>query len=335
VNSISVIVPIFNSEKYLRRCIDSILNQTYEKLEIILVNDGSTDLSGYIIEEYSRQDSRIIVINKSNGGPSSARNRGIEAASKEYIAFVDSDDWIAKDIYEYCIELAETNNADVVDFGIVYTLGESSNTKQKKRYDEISIEGKEILRNYLIRGQTDKTPFSTCRKLYKRKLFEHTRFPEGRINEDIATNYKILMKAKKLVITDKVGYYYFQNSLSTTRNGLKNQDFDLLYASTEIVELTKSEDYPDIKYLARIKHARSFFSLLVKIAFYGVTDIEIDRKSVIKELTYNLRKNYFLLIKSPMPINRKIMTTALSIDFRCLLVPLTIYKIIKKGIGKK
>jgi len=332
MEKISVVVPVYNVAIYLRRCIDSILVQTYKNLEIILVDDGSTDNSGKICDWYKKQDERVEVIHKENGGQSSARNAGIKIASGDYIAFVDSDDWIVRDIYEYCIDLAGTMNCDVVDFQCVFTNGESMKFNSNLIYKTELIEKKEILRDYLFRGQTEKSPFSSCRKLYKRSLFETVRFPEGKINEDIATNYKVLMSCNRLVHTDKIGYYYFQNSTSTTRNGLKKRDFDLLDACEELRVLTFNEDYTDVKYLAKIKYARSYFSLLAKVAFYGINDKELDRKEVISELTKKLRQNYFLLMRSPMPLNRKIMATALCISILCLSVPLNIYKRINREV---
>lgn len=327
---ISVIVPIYNTGKYLHRCLESILAQTYKKLEIILVDDGSTDNSGKICNYYAQKDERIKVIHKKNGGQSSARNAGLDIASGDYISFVDSDDWIVEDIYEYCIDLIKTMNCDVVDFKCMFTNGEVIKLSTKTTYKVEKIESKEILRDYLLRGQTEKTPFSTCRKIYKRSLFEVIRFPEGKINEDIVTNYKVLMNCKKLVHTDKIGYYYFQDSKSTTRNGLKKRDFDLLDACEELKRLSQNEDYPDIKHLIKVKYARSYFSLLAKIAFYGIEDKELNRKELIKELTKKLRQNYFLLMGSPMPLNRKLMVTALCINIKCLSIPLYAYKWINK-----
>lgn len=326
---ISVVIPVYNVEKYLHRCIDSILEQTYKKLEVILVDDGSTDNSSEICDYYMQKDERIKVIHKKNGGLSSARNAGLDIASGDYISFVDSDDWIVEDIYEHCIDLVEAINYDVVDFNCIFTNGELMKINSDIIYKTEIVEGKEILRDYLLRGQTEKTPFSVCRKIYKRNLFEVICFPEGKINEDIATNYKVLMNCKRLVHTDKIGYYYFQDSKSITRNGLKKRDFDLLDACEELQILSQNETYPDIKYLAKVKYARSYFSLLAKIAFYGIEDTELNQKEVIRKLTKKLRQNYILLMGSPMPLNRKIMTTAMCLHINFIRLPLFIYKRIK------
>jgi glycosyltransferase involved in cell wall biosynthesis len=327
---ISVIVPIYNAEKYLRRCIDSILEQTYSNLEVLLIDDGATDKSGEICDLYKQLDDRVAVIHKPNGGLSSARNVGLEKASGEYIAFVDSDDWIVSDIYQYCIDIIHSTNCDVVDFRCVFTNGQPTTCDPNLHYSTVLVEGKEILRDYLVRGQTDQSPFSVCRKLYKRPLFNTIRFPVGKISEDLATNYKVLMGCMRLVHTDKIGYYYFQNGASITRNGLKKRDFDLLDACKELQALIANEEYPDVKYLGKVKYARSYFSLLAKLAFYGMEDKELNAKEITRTLTRKMREHYLMLMGSPMPINRKLMVTALCINLRCLSLPLGIYRRISR-----
>jgi glycosyltransferase involved in cell wall biosynthesis len=325
MKTLSVIVPVYNTEDYLTRCIDSIINQTYTKLEIILVNDGSSDTSGSMCHDFAKKDDRIIVIDKENGGQSSARNVGISKVTGEYITFVDSDDWIVNDIYEYCISLVEENNCDAIDFEVEYSYGDKVNEVNPNSSYTI-IEGKAILRDYLFCGQKNKAPFSPCRKIYRRSIFNEVLFPEGKINEDIATNYRALIKANSLIKTDKIGYYYYQDSSSTTRNGLRFKDFDLIDACNDLIMLTENEEYQDIKYLAQVKLARSYFSLLAKVAFYGIEDKELDRKEIICSLTKKLRRNYWFLLGSPMPLNRKLMVTMLCINIKLLSIPLKLYK---------
>lgn len=326
---ISVIVPIYNSEMYLERCLNSILNQTYKNIELILINDGSTDNSGKICDKYKEKDERVIVKHCINRGQSVARNIGIDIATGDFIAFVDSDDWIVEDIYEEAIKAYEQLNCDVVDYKCIFVNSDKLKLEKVKNNKIEVIEGNDILKDYLYRGQTEKAPFSPCRKLYKRNLFDKIRFPEGRINEDISTNYEILMNCTKLVHIDKVGYYYFQDGSSTTRGGLRKKDFDLIKACEDLKRLSKNESDKNIKLLIDVKYARSYFSLLAKIAFYGIKDDDLDEKKVIKYLTNKLRDNYFLLMKSPMPLNRKIMTTVVCIDIRLLSIPLRIYKGLK------
>lgn len=323
---ISIIIPIYNTGKYLKRCVDSVLAQTYQNIEVILVNDGSTDESSNICEWYKKQDKRVKVIHKKNGGVSSARNAGLENATGDYIGFVDSDDWVNKEMYEILLKAIKDTNSDVatLDYILVnnqkgYINRVSKNIKYKLYKD------KEILKEYLLEG-TKSGSYSCWRKLYKRRLFENIRFPEGKINEDIITNYKVLKNAKQHVKINYVGYYYWQDNESITRGGLKQRDFDLLYVSRELVDLSKNEEDKDIRYLAEVKLARSYFSLLARIAFYGIEDKEIDCQKTIKGLTRKLRQNIFLLMGSPIPLNRKLMILAVSINIKLLSLPLSIYK---------
>lgn len=319
---ISVIVPVYNVESYLYRCVRSIINQTYENLEIILINDGSTDKSGKLCEEIAQTDERIKVVHKKNGGLSSARNTGLDIATGEYVAFVDSDDWISNNIYKRCIETFENYQCDIVDFKVTFTDGKSKTKEHKDKHiaQDINVNGNEILYDYLYRGQTEKCPFSVWRKVYKRILFAGIRFPEGKVNEDIATNFKILMKTNCLVHISDIGYFYFQgNNGSITAGKLRKKDFDLIDASKELCFLSQPMANRRIKELAEVKLARSYFSLLARAATKGVSD-DIKQED-INYLQSNLRKRYGLLMKSPIPFNRKLLISIISIDYRCLALP--------------
>lgn len=325
---ISVIIPVYNAELYLDRCINSIINQTYKNLEIILIDDGSIDSSLSIARSYET-DSRIKVYHKPNGGQSSARNLGLECSTGDYIAFVDSDDWIALDLYQHVIDILKINNCDVVDYQGEMRYNHEDEPIQSSVNDDVDvIREANIIEDYLYRGQTEQSPFTVWRKVYKSELLANVRFIEDMINEDIVFNFEALQKAKELVHTSKVGYYYYQSPNSTTRDGLKRKDFDLLKA-TEIIKEKSTNENDRINYLIDIKHARSYFSLLAKIAFYGFSDSSLNENEVINELTKQLRSNFTLLMKSPMPVNRKLMIVLLCIDIKLLQMPLKFYKLLK------
>lgn len=311
---ISVIVPVYNTEEYLERCVDSIINQSYKNLEIILVNDGSTDRSGFICDDFKKKDSRIKVIHKENGGQSSARNLGLEKVTGEFITFVDSDDWINSKIYEKCLEVFKKENSDVVDFRPVYTTGETRKNNTDAHYSTIS--GTEnILYDYLYRGQKELCPFSVCRKVYKSNLFKNTRFPDGKINEDIITNFMILEECNKLTHIDYIGYYYYQDHKQSTTSGmLIRKDFDLLEICSDLCDLSKKYDDERIQNLSEVKLARSYFSLLAKVAVGGKGK-DIDEND-LEYLTNQLRHNYSLLMNSPIPLNRKIMISVMCINYK-------------------
>ena len=319
---LSVIVPVYNSEEYLKRCIDSILNSTYKDMEILLIDDGSEDKSLEICNEYAKNNKRIKVFHQENKGQSAARNLALDNIKGDYVAFVDSDDWINPNIYEFAIKKIEETKADVIDFECKKVKQYENNSNESvEKYVIKEYKEDEILERYLYAGLTVKNcPFSLCRKIFVKQAFDKVRFPEGRINEDIIGVYRALMNCKLMLEIKYVGYYYFQNNKSTTRRELKTKDLDLLKACDEIIELSKDKG-KNIKKYAKIKRARSDFSLLAKLAYYGAEE-KIDVKSIAKKLTKNIRKNYFLLIFSPISINRKILITIFAVNYKIIEIPL-------------
>lgn len=205
---ISVIVPIYNVEPYLRQCVDSIINQTYPDLEIILVDDGSTDGSGKIADSYD--DPRIKVFHTENRGLSAARNLGIDHAHGEYISFVDADDWIEPDLLLQTVSLID--DADILCHHSIITHSE-----------ELSFTGY----NALIALFNGIIPTAAWGKLYRRNCFADIRFPEGRICEDTATTYKILLHSSHIICTNVLGYHYRfrSDSLSHTHDKKNIVDF--------------------------------------------------------------------------------------------------------------
>lgn len=332
MDKITVIVPVYNTEKYLSRCIESILQQTHKDLEVILINDGSSDKSGLICDEYAKFDKRVKVIHQTNKGQSSARNKGLEIATGKYIGFVDSDDWIKRDMYEYLIKALKDNDCDIANIDYILV-----NDERLINQSEESIKiykNEEILYEYLLEG-TIRGSYSFCRNIYKKELFKDVRFPEGKINEDIVTNYKVLANARKMCKSNYIGYYYYQDNNSTTRGGLKSRDFDLIDISKELLDIAKATKNKRIVYLAEVKLARAYFSLLSKIAMYGIEDSLINESKIVKELTYKLRENYFFLLRSPMKKSRKIAMTLICLNIKLLSIPLNIYKritLLNKGI---
>ena len=314
---VSVIIPVYNVEKYLNRCVKSILEQTYKDLEIILIDDGSKDSSGDICDQLGKKDSRIRIIHKINGGLSSARNVGINEANGEYILFVDSDDWIALDTVEYCLKLIKQYNSevDIIQYGVAETDTDKMKYRNAKEFVKVLV-GKEILDFLMIKSTKTDTYFSACRCLYRTSIVKKVMFTEGKINEDISWKYRVLSHAKIMLDSNQIKYFYFQNTGSITTEGLKQTDFDLYAAAEELVLLTKDEYYGSIRKLGKVKSARTPFSLLCKIAFYGVSDSSIDENEIVRKLVCELRANLLLLIGSPIPINRKVIAIMMSVDFR-------------------
>lgn len=211
---ISIIIPVYKVEKYLEKCIQSVINQTYENLQIILVDDGSPDNCGKICDEYAKKDHRIEVIHKSNGGLSDARNKGLEIAKGEYIGFVDSDDYIEADMYEVLYNLLKQYNADVSICNFYTVSQEKIAIKNAdngiKEYTRI-----EILKEILLDNNIQSYAWN---KLYKKELFDEIKYPVGKKYEDIGTTFYLLEKCNKVVVTGKPEYYYINRQDSIVNN---------------------------------------------------------------------------------------------------------------------
>lgn len=211
---ISIIIPVYKVEKYLEKCIQSVIKQTYKNIQIILVDDGSPDNCGKICDEYAKKDHRIEVIHKSNGGLSDARNKGLEIAKGEYIGFVDSDDYIEADIYEVLYNLLKQYNADVSICNF-YTVSQGKIAIKNvdsgiKEYTRI-----EILKEILLDNDIQSYAWN---KLYKRELFGEIKYPVGKKYEDIGTTFYLLEKCNKVVVTGKPEYYYINRQDSIVNN---------------------------------------------------------------------------------------------------------------------
>ncbi len=212
---ITVIIPVYNVEKFLRTCLDSVMNQTYQNLEIICVNEGSTDSSPEILKEYFEKDDRIIIINKENGGLSSARNAGLDAATGEYVAFLDSDDWISKN---FCKELLKSIIKTHSDAAIAQTHYVYENRIEKNHYVNFFTHKKNKTK-LISKIKNKQNIIYSCacwNKLYKRSIIEkyHLRFPEGLYIEDVPFNFAFTMISKQLCIVQNAILYYRQQNES-------------------------------------------------------------------------------------------------------------------------
>lgn len=228
---ISVVVPIYNVEKYLNECIESIVNQTYNNLEIILVNDGSTDNCAKICDDWINKDERIRVIHKENGGLSSARNAGIDVAKGEYINFIDSDDFISNDFIEFLYGNLIENESDISCCGCYHYFSHS--LKEVRHFQNIS---KTLCSEDAIiyMNTVGYLGVSTCNKLFKISLFEDIRYPIGKLSEDWFILFKLIDKANKVTYDSSPKYYYRQRNGSITKNIKINTDCE--EASKECLE---------------------------------------------------------------------------------------------------
>jgi len=254
---VSVIVPVYNVEKYLTRCVESIKNQTYRNLEIILVDDGSTDNSGKICDEISKTDNRIIVIHKENGGLSDARNAGMDISTGDYIGFVDSDDYIDDDFYEILVTNLEDYDADVSCCRFVFEWDNNGDSEIIGNDDSLHIyEGPEALKEYLYGKMLD--PFA-CNKLYKAELLgnathkdNHFRFIKGILSEDNPFCIELFKKTGKVVLAGKSMYHYIlKREGAITNSTVSQKKIDAMHY-WDTVRLDCHENYPDFeKYVIR------------------------------------------------------------------------------------
>lgn len=222
-NIISVIVPIYNVTKYLKQCLDSIIQQTYTNLEIILVDDGSTDQSGPICDSYKEKDSRITVIHKKNGGLSDARNAGLNICKGDYISFVDSDDYLSPYFYEILMGVAEKQNCDIVALkGGTSFWDEEEEPVLAKSKEEIAVHylsSHDVLERMLYQEIATGAQF----KIYKKETFNNIRFPVGYLYEDVATTYKPFFNAKKCAIVEADIYAYRKRRDSIIRQSFSSK----------------------------------------------------------------------------------------------------------------
>lgn len=298
---ISVIVPVYNVEKYIRRCVDSILSQTYSKIEIILVDDGSTDSSGIICDQYADENENVAVIHKKNGGLSSARNAGLDVANGKYIGFVDSDDWIKNTMYSNLLLGLINTGSQCSTCGVLISDGIHS-----KKYDSIGnkkiFSRNDAIIEILMERNID---VSACNKLYQANLFNGIRYPVGENNEDAAIILDILDRITSIVHVGTDEYFYFQraNSISNTisKNNLINQYEHAIKMHSHV-----RERYPQLAeysefyiYMQLISIERKIIKMRKNKELYGMyiqyykTLKEYDTKRNRKRLSH---KRYVLLI---------------------------------------
>lgn len=282
---ISVIIPVYNVENYLKKCIESVVNQSYQNLEIILIDDGSTDSSGTICDDYLKKDERIKVIHKKHGDVSKARNEGIKKAKGEYLTFIDSDDWIPLNSIEILYKELKTNHADISS-GLIketYTrnlIEKESEDYQVKVYDKVDAM-EELL---YLHGFSN----SASAKLYKKNLFKEIQFPIDKHYEDLGTVYKIFNLANKIVLLNIATYYYYQNTESIMHKKYNSKRLEAFDFSKDIVDFIET-NYKSILNAAIFRLYFECISIL-NVMPYNSKDkknilkvIRKYRKSVLKD----------------------------------------------------
>lgn len=315
---ISIVVPVYNVEKYLEKCVKSILNQTYKNLEIILVDDGSTDNSGNMCDELAKLDDRIKVYHKENGGLSDARNYGVERATGAYIGFVDSDDYIEKEMYEKLYEAIKKENADVAECNlkIVYPHGTELFT-QEKYYKVCNKE--EYLEEYL---KIEKIFGSVWTKLLRRDIASKLLFPKGKLYEDTYYSNDLINIAEKYVIMDKPYYNYLMRNDSITNSKFKPKILDLIDI-VNIIHKKVYRDYPNLKEAADCRQMYAYFSVLNSM----LMEDNFKENKYYTQIERYFGKNYMKLLKNKyITRNRKLSILLIKININLYKKVLLKYK---------
>lgn len=292
---ISIIIPIYNVEEYLKRSIEYIINQTYRNLEIILVDDGSTDNSGKICDEYGLKDNRIKVIHKKNGGQASAINVALDIAKGDYIGFSDPDDYINKDFYKNLYELAEKYNTDITECSMIKIKEEEN--KEKVYLEEFEIKDEDIEFYDGIGGLqklfgSDFAEYLETivkvNKIYKKDIFKNVRFSEVRIYEEWGTMYKLYCNTTKNLKLHKVQYVYVQRNNSTLSRPFSEERLLMLDGIEYCKNLAKEKGLNDLV----INCYRKYLETIVRFLSMIEAPNTIDREGLRSKLIKNFEEKY-------------------------------------------
>lgn len=317
-NKISIIVPIYNVANNLHRCIDNILSQTYMELEVVLVDDGSTDSSGSICDEYAKNDNRIKVIHKQNGGSASARNAGLSVAKGDYITFVDGDDWIESDGLEKMMLCAETTDADIVmsDFSIEQSDGSCSVRKE----GFCNPDAIELIKALMI----DKLHGSNCNKIYRRSLIveNNIHFIDGAdYTEDLAFNIKILTLTNKIVYLPIAYYHYCIYDYSMSHH----QASPDVMRRKDLQKVTNVSDFSNWLYSRgvgkQVEKELNYCKLIAKMPFLAV----VSKRSCLRWCAIFPEANKAIWENDLLPLSYKLELQLLRI--KCLWLFICIQKI--------
>lgn len=298
---ISIIVPVYNTEKYIGKCLDSILKQTYKNIEIIIINDGSTDNSENICKQCASKDSRIKVFNLKQGGVSNARNTGISKSNGEYIGFVDSDDYISENMYKLLVESIISTKSDI---SVCNVTRKSSDLDKLENKGIIEYTQEEYLRKYFkINSQT--CEYYPVNKLYKREIVDNDMFPKKyREGEDTFGVLKTVFKSKKICYIPEKLYFYRMNENSVTAK-YSETDLELIDVWDDIVKYTEKTNEKYLEY-AILNRKRINFTLLMRMSL-NISNSELKNDTTAKKLLSDLKKDERYLLKSQIRKDRKIL----------------------------
>ena len=312
---ISVIIPVYNVQEYVERCVKSVIDQVYKNLEIILVDDGSTDLSGEICDRLSDADPRIKVIHQKNAGLAAARNAGLEIYSGEYVCFIDSDDYIHPEYVSYMYRMCIENNVQMAFCNSVTTSNDKCDCEMNPLAKTVIYDSHELLDRYF--GADHGVIVVAWNKLIHRDVADGIRFEPGIIHEDEATTFKYIYYAGKVAYTDNVLYYYFSRADSITAKSFSIRNLDILEGYEKRLAFYKEKEE---NILAQREY--NYYLSAILINYYKVyTNIKVNKKEVLKKLRIRYKRIYKSSDKTTLPFARRVIYTI------CLWFPLLFGKL--------
>lgn len=325
---LTIVIPVYNVENYMDKCISSVLNQTINEIEIILVDDGSTDSSGIKCDEYLKLDSRIRVIHQKNQGLSAARNTGIDEASTEYVGFVDSDDYIEKTMFETLYNSIKKNDADIAICGMYDCYADRITSSYKYTSGKFVTDSETAIK-YALEGSY--TGLCAVTKLYKKEQLIKNYFKVGKTFEDAHFTIPYLCEIKKAAFELKPQYYYVHREDSITTKPYQESDLSIIEAYTNNRNIVVSK-YPLLKKCADFRYFWSHFYVLDKILKSDSKEVDDVKKQVINIL----KKNYINILKNPyIGYGRKIAMTGLMVNEKIYKELMLKYSHSKKKLVKE
>lgn len=312
MNGISVIVPVYESEKYLDRCVQSILNQTYQDFELILVDDGSPDNSPLLCDKWAENDSRVYVIHKENGGASSARNAGLKIAKGRWIAFADSDDWLDRTALKTLYDLANQYNVPMAIGGMRVVQKYTDASIVMKQNAKVLSNADLMSRFFRLNGEPD--THSVWGTIIQRDILDGYTFIEGKMNEDVEACYYLARKCEAAVYTDAPLYNYFKNVEGVTNSGFSKKKLDLLDV-WEVVQKQVEQYTPEYGYACEVNCKRARFTLLTQMSLNGYDHHDPFMVETKRKLKREVRGAFWELMKWKMPMSRKAFLV-----FECILL---------------
>lgn len=314
---ISIIIPCYKVEKYLSKCIDSIINQSYTNLEIFLIDDGSPDNCGKICDNYAQKDLRIKVIHKTNGGLSDARNVAIDKMTGEYVVFVDSDDYIAPTHIEGLYDMIQRNQAEISINTFTSFYDGTKPLPTKKSSKEYVFSGLEATEKMFYQEMFDNSAWG---KMYKASLFYNIRYPKGLLYEDLPTTYKLMLKASKVVYNNNQTYYYLLRGDSIEGSKFSSEKLNSALKLMELMEYDKQSFQPIIK---------SYYCRMVSFTFHMI--LQMPKQYEHKSYFYNKLKKYRKIVLFDKKARKKTRLACLCSYFGINIVRILFHYIKNRG----